>query len=197
LIDVQFPTDNEWDIPLLDLEMQATHLHLPVHIYGYRGQRKAHGGTWLFYTTDFYFQRVWRDPSVVTKIEPTALSEPNFSVFGQTARAAALYETFRKRWLGRYWQSIGVPLFVDLNVSDAHADLNMIGVPHGWRAFVTRGYADRLDKLRLDYQIAHRWANGSPLFVVYAGGKAVKALCQQEGWIYVEDLNKRHADPDL
>jgi hypothetical protein len=121
--------------------------------------------------------------------------EPNYSIYKDFPPAVAIYRTYQKRWLARYWQSQGVRVFVDLNVNPDYYDINFLGVPDGWRAFATRGYGDRLHYTELELQKAKEKAAGeSVLFLVYGGGKKVKAGCEAhavDGVVWVsEDMDK-------
>jgi hypothetical protein len=91
--------------------------------------------------------------------------------------------------MARYWQSKGVRIFVDLNVNRAFAEDNLVGVPAGWAAFATRGYAERIDDLRFEYGLAQGVAGkrDGVLFVVYGGGKTVKNFCMDNGLIHVPE----------
>lgn len=193
--DALWATDNDWGVPLLDTHWQADALDLPVVGWGSIARKTRMKGTWHFYTEDNRFEALWADPSPIVNTRCVNVIEPNFSVFDQMPRAVALWGTFRKRWLARWWQSFGIRVFVDLNVSEEHADLNWLGVPQGWRAYATRGYTDRLDATEREYAAACEHAGTDDvLFVVVGGGKAVKARCQERGWTWViETMDKRKA----
>jgi Domain of unknown function (DUF4417) len=98
----------------------------------------------------------------------------------------ALHQIYRKRWLARYWQQLGVRIVVDLNIAERHYDLALLGVPRGWSWYATRGYVDRLDNAIAEYELACEHADGKTVnFMVYGGGKAVRELCQERGWLWV------------
>lgn len=62
-------------------------------------------------------------------------------------------------------------------------------MPRGWRAFATRGYSDRLNKLAFEYSIAKDWAQGAtPLFIIYGGGNECRRFAQQTGCIYINPV---------
>ena len=191
--DALWATDNDWGVPLLDTNKQADAVDLPVRVWnGSGGRGKAKAGTWHFYTTDDRFNALWDDPSPVVNSGPVNIVEPNFSCWLDMPRAFGLFQIYRKRWLARYWQSKGIRVFVDLNVAPPFYDLNLLGVPHGWRAYATRGYTDRLDYIDQEHAQACERAGGSDvLFLVCGGGKAVKARCQERGWVWVaEDMDR-------
>ena len=107
-------------------------------------------------------------------------------------RAVAIWQMYRKRWLARWYQSVGITIFVDLNISERHADLRLMGVPAGWKAYATRAYSERLDATEREYQAAiERAGSESILFVVYGGGKKAEELSKQRGWIWYQDQQSK------
>jgi hypothetical protein len=187
--DALWPSDNPMGIPSLLLSMQADALDLPLVIWGSITRPKRMRGTWGFYTDDRRFEALWKNPSVLLQTECVTAIEPNFSVYSQTPPAVANWQIYRKRWMARYWQSKGVRVFVDLNVNRAFAEDNLVGVPAGWTAFATRGYAERIDDLCFEYGLAQGVAGkrDGVLFVVYGGGKMVKNFCMDNGLIHVSE----------
>ena len=187
--DCLFASDNEYDIPVLDINMQADYLDLPLVTWGSVKRRAKMPGTWCFYADDYRFSALWSDPTPVVNSGAIAAVEPNFSVNNQMPRALALYNTYRKRWLARYWQSQGLRIWVDLHTGPRHAQENLLGVPVGWKSYMTRGYADNLDWLDHDYEIAVQHAGTEDVnFVVFAGSNAVQEKCRENGWIWCASL---------
>ncbi len=181
-----WPTDNEWDIPRLDVNMQADVVDAPLSRWGRETRKARMRGTWHFYTDDARFERLWSRPQDLLNSACVTTVEPNFSVSSSTPRARALWQTFRKRTLGRLWQSRGVRLIVDLNVAPEYAEMNLLGVPKGWRAWATRGSGDT--DLQVEYDRAKQHSQVEPsLFLVYGGNRAARELCADRGWLYVAD----------
>jgi len=114
--DSLWPTDNEWGIPTLSIDRQADAFDLPIETWGAK-RRNLKVGTYHFYTEDKRFNTIWQKPDMVVAAGCVNAVEPNYSVYDQVPRAVALWATFRKRWLARYWQSRGIRIFVDLNVA--------------------------------------------------------------------------------
>lgn len=190
--DAVWPTDNDWGVPVLDINMQALAFDQPAAIWGASGRKARMNGTWLFYTEDYRYEALWRDPSPVLNTGAVSAVEPNFSVYRNMPAAVGLWQIYRKRWIARWWQSHGLRVWVDLNVASNHYGLNALGIPQGWRAFATRGYTDRLDETHQEYAQACKFAGEgvTPLFLVVGGGKAVKAECMRNGWLWVtEDMD--------
>ena len=187
--DCLFPTDNEYDIPTLDLSMQADYLDLPLVTWGSVKRRAKMPGTWAFYCDDYRFSALWTDPTPVVNSGAIACVEANFSVSNQMPTALAIYNTYRKRWLSRYWQSQGLRIWVDLHCGPRHAQNNLLGVPLGWKSYMTRAYSDALDWLDHDYEIAVQHAGTEDVnFVVFGGSTQAQAMCRERGWIWCASL---------
>lgn len=183
-----FPSDNEYGIPSLRLDRQAKTVAAPVIPWGAVARTTQMQGTWSLYVDDHRFSALLKNPSQLAPTGCTAAVEPNVTVYDQSTVAEAIWATFRKRRAARVWQDSGVDVFVDLNVPEIYRYWCMLGVPKGWRAFGTRGYARRLEDLESEYDYARSWAGGEPLFLVVGGGAPVAALCRQmQGAIWIPD----------
>jgi hypothetical protein len=192
--DAVWGTDNDYGIPLLDLSMQATYLEAPFAGWGTMPRKNRMTGTYHFYVEDYRFENVWKHPEQIAASMCAAVIEPNFSVYDDMPRAVAIWQIYRKRWIARWLQSVGIKLFVDMNISERHADLRLMGVPRGWKAYCTRSYFDRLDSTEREYReaLAHSESE-SILFVVYGGGKKAEELSKIHGWIWYPDQQTKDA----
>ena len=191
--DALWPSDNDFGIPLLDINMQALSIDQPCAVWGVAERTANMNGTWLFYTEDYRYEAIWTDPSGVVNTGCVNAAEPNFSCYSNMPPAVAMWQIYRKRWIARWWQSMGVRIIVDLNVAPTHYALNRLGIPAGWRTFATRGYSNRLDECHAEYQQACEIAGDgvTPLFVVYGGGQAVKDECKSKGWLWIPEAQDR------
>lgn len=192
--DARFATDNDWDVPVLDLALCADVIDMPILTWGANVSRAMvqHGSTVHFYTEDYRFEALWDNPAPLVNMGAITAVEPNWSVYDDTPRALAIWNTYRKRWMARWWQTRGVRIVVDLNVSVRHASVNLLGVPLGWHSFATRGYHERIDALEAEYEIARRYAGQrTPNFLVYGGGRRVKEVCQARAWLWVAEMRDR------
>lgn len=188
--DAVWPTDNDWGVPLLDINLQARALDLPFVPWGTGNypRKSKMPGTWHFYTEDYRFENLWADPAPVVLSRCINAVEPNFSCYDQMPPAVALWQIYRKRWIARWWQSFGIRVFADLNVAEPHYALNLLGVPKGWTAWATRGYTERMVLTDREYEMACEHAGTtSILFVVYGGGVQVKEMCQSRGWLWFDE----------
>lgn len=173
--DITWPSSNEFDIPDLLPHVQPIGPELPIAAWGSVNRKNSFHGTVHFYVDDYRFSAIWSNPDTLAEVGANGAIEPNFSVFDQSTFPVALWATYRKRWLARYWQEQGIPVWVDLNVSETHSELNLLGVPMGWTRYATRGYDSRIADLHREIGVARSHAAGAPFMVlVYGGGKAVR-----------------------
>lgn len=187
--DCLWPSNNDLEIPTLDINMQADRVAIPALAYG--EQKRTFdlmgNGTLHFYVDDYRFSgQLYEHPEKILKHNPGSIIEPNFSLFNEMPIAFGLQAIYKKRWIARELQARGIKVFVDLNVAQKWYQMNMLGVPMGWRAFATRGYSDRLNNLEFEYGIARTWAGDrDPLFVVYGGGRECREFCKRVGAVYI------------
>jgi hypothetical protein len=197
--DALWPSNDDWGIPLLDLALQADSVEFPVTLWGSQGQTRAMRGTWVFYANDSVFEPLWSNPGKVLTSGAPCLVEPNYSTHEQSPFAVELWGIYRRRWLARYWQSQGRRVFVDLNVHhrllEPHPAVSgnapaFLGVPRGWRAFASRAHGNRPEMLEAEHDAALTHSGeGSILFLVYGGGKRVKDMARERGWVWVPEQN--------
>jgi|SRR5262245_22774081 len=192
---VVWPSDNEYGIPALDPAMQAAEIAAPVLTWGNVPRTTPNAGTWVFYTQDYRYTALWTNPKPVAASGCRVAVEPNFSCYEDMPLAVGLWRIYQKRWLARLWQQQGIRTLVDLNVAPKFADLNLLGVPPGWRAYCTRGYLSRLDQTEREFERAcERAGTADLLFVVYGGSKKLRDLCWFRGWQWIGecmDVRKR------
>jgi hypothetical protein len=192
--DAVWGSDNEYGIPMLDLNKQATCLEAPFMAWGTQARKNRMTGTYHFYVSDDRFEALWRDPVDVANSACSGFVEVNFSVYDDMPKAVAIWQMYRKRWITRWLQSLDIPAIVDLNISHVHAGLRFVGVPKGWKSYATRAYSARLDETIAEYEAAVEHAGTSSiLFVVYGGGKSAEELCRERGWLWYQDQQSKDA----
>lgn len=185
--DALFPTDNDWDVPVLSLKMQADYLDAPVYQWGDTARKIVNRGTWHFYTTDSKFEALWKDPTGPLQSGAPTIIEPNFSTGPQFPKASGMCMIYRKRWLSRFWQENGKRIMVDIDVHEKLYDIALLGVPKEWRSFATRGYRGEESRLLKEFQLVTNYTKSDDLFfVVYGGGHGIESVCKENGWVWIE-----------
>ena len=185
-----YASNIEYDIPNLLLDYQPTSgLLLPFAGWGADTRAKKGISTYHFYVEDYRFANIWNNPIVVLESGCTEIVEPNLSLFDTTPIAYGLQQIYMKRWIARFWQECGAKVYADLNVSQKFYQYNRLGIPDGYNAFATRGYADRQEYLKMEIQIAREISGkNNPNMIVYGGGEKIKELCIQNNLLYVEQF---------
>jgi len=188
----RWPTDNEWDIPTLDLRAQPTCVEVPFESWGSKTRARKMAGTYHFYVDDYRFEALWKDPTPIVNAKCAAVVEPNYTVSLESPRSWVLWNVYRKRWLARYWQTFGIQVWVALNVPSEFAELTFLGIPHEWRAYMTRGYTERIAATENEYAVAcEHHGDDDIVFAVYGGGQAVREHCNERGWTWIPEERDR------
>lgn len=193
LDDVIYESNNEFEIPNLLLEQQAGKLIVPFAPWGADSRLRKGISTYHFYVDDYRFEAIWKDPIKVLNSGVKALVEPNLSLYDTTPIAYGLHQIYKKRWISRYFQECGIKVYADLNVSVKFAEYNKLGIPNGYDAFFTRGYAGKLEYLKNELQIAKDISGKEiPNLLVYGGGDEIRKFCIENSLVYVEQfMNNR------
>ncbi len=194
-----YPSDNEWEIPTLSLKFQATNVIDPVVKWGEISRMAKMSGTWHFYVEDAKFEpSIWKDPRGPLYSSAQAIVEVNYSAGPLIPIAWSIHLTYKKRWLARWWQSKGLKVFVDLNVAKKHDDINLLGVPYGWRAYATRGYNDLVERIQEKYALACTRAETDDIvYFVYGGGQKIQEYAVKKGWIWIPERMQVVSNPKL
>jgi hypothetical protein len=195
--DALFPTDNEYDIPLLDPRLQADFVDAPVIGWGAISRRSRMRGTWHFYVDDAKFSSMWGKPDMVTNTKAVSCAEANYTTTEQLPLAVGIYRIFQKRWLSRYWQERGLRIFADLYVAERYRKINQMGLPKGWASFATSARDFKLDLLRQHVEDAEIIADGNPLkMLVYGGGPKVHEYCGAHQLVHIPDARNEARKKD-
>jgi hypothetical protein len=187
--DCLYESNNEFEIPNLLLDRQAGKLLLPFAPWGADSRLRKDVSTYHFYVDDYRFEAIFKDPIKVLTSGVKALVEPNLSVYDTTPIAYGLQQIYKKRWISRYFQECGILVYVDLNVSVKFREYNKLGIPKGYNAFFTRGYADRVEYLKIELDVAREISGlQTPNMLVYGGGDEIRAFCTENSLVYIEQF---------
>lgn len=189
LNDCLYESNNEFEIPNLLLDKQAGKILLPFAPWGADSRLRKDVATYHFYVDDYRFEAIWKDPIKVLTSGVKALVEPNLSVYDTTPVAYGLQQIYKKRWISRYFQECGILVYADLNVSVKFKEYNKLGIPKGYNAFFTRGYADRVEYLKIELEVAREISGKqTPNLLVYGGGDEIRKFCTENSLVYIEQF---------
>lgn len=107
---VLWPRFGRWGIPMLDpVDFEPTCL-AAWHDPGGRATAADTGGALHFFLDDYRFERVWTRPTaVLERLESVgAALTPDFSLWRDTPLAVQLWQIYRSRWCGAWWQYNGI-----------------------------------------------------------------------------------------
>ena len=197
LADRIYDSDNEYDIPTLRTDRQPdSGLLLPFSAWGADTRLKKGIKTYHFYVEDYRFTNIWNDPVKPLQSGCEEFVEPNLSLFDTTPVAYGLQLIYMKRWIARFWQECGAKVYADLNVARKFYGYNCLGIPQGYNAFATRGYANREEYLKQEIDIARQISGlDKPNMIVYGGGERIRELCLQHNVLYVEQFMANRVKP--
>ncbi|AEK07132.1 hypothetical protein JOEDIRT_111 [Mycobacterium phage JoeDirt] len=80
------------------------------HMPRQRERAARENGALHFFLDDYRFENAFSSPERVVGrvLKVGGALEPNFSLYYDMPRAAKVWNTYRTRWCGAYWQSLGV-----------------------------------------------------------------------------------------
>ena len=87
-----------------------------------------------FYLDDYQFERVWNSPEkyVSTLSKFDYVFTPDFSLYLDMPKPLQIYNIYRSRLLGAYWQSEGIKVIPTISWSDANSfDFAFDGISKG------------------------------------------------------------------
>lgn len=104
-----FPSSGNYDIPdLSPTNFTPTNL-AAWNMHRHRDYAAISGGAIHFFLDDYRFETAWSSPE---RLLPRVLAvgaslTPDFSLWRDMPRAAQIWNVYRSRWCGAYWQSEG------------------------------------------------------------------------------------------
>jgi hypothetical protein len=115
-----YPSDNDYGIPLM-FKQEFVPSDLIMYGSDIRRPKKANADkTVHFFLDDYKFEPLWNQPNKtlgIIQTMGTALS-PDFSLFTDYPIAIQIWNTYRNRWLARFWQDNGVQVIPTVVWSD-------------------------------------------------------------------------------
>ncbi|MCL2676262.1 MAG: DUF4417 domain-containing protein [Streptococcaceae bacterium] len=123
--------DNDFEIPSIEKSLKV-----PKELLGFnyaKSRKDYHKGV-HFYLDDYQFERVWANPEKYIKLlkKFDCVFSPDFSLYVDMPLALQIYNIYRSRCLGAYWQSEGINVIPTLSWSDERSfSFCFEGIPEG------------------------------------------------------------------
>ena len=117
----QYEANNKYGIP----ELEPIHIDnlkdIPIQGFNFALKEKHPENIGVhFFLHDYQFERVWKYPDRyidVLKKFAFVLS-PDFSPYADMPNALQIYNTYRNRWCGKYWQEHGIKVIPTFNMGN-------------------------------------------------------------------------------
>lgn len=107
------------DIPILSKSD-----HIPQTLIKWKSKSKRYNDKTLhFFIEDRKFNAIWNNPKIynraIAKYE--AVITPDFSLYLNTPEPQQIWNVYRNRWLGAYWQQKGLTVIPSVSWSNANS----------------------------------------------------------------------------
>jgi hypothetical protein len=119
-----FPSSNRYGIPDL---LHTAAGHLPSWLAPYRTRIRANeppeDGAIHFFLQDYRFETVWNRPvKALEALSPySTLLSPDFSLYRDWPLMMQMWNVYRNRWCGRFWQAQGFTVIPTVSWSTAES----------------------------------------------------------------------------
>lgn len=129
----QFDSDNKYGIP----NMLRTDVGNPstIRLQGFNfctKEKHPEGKTCHFFLHDYRFECVWRYPDRYTEMlkKFDYVLSPDFSPYSDMPKCLQVYNVYRNRWCGRYWQEHGINVIPTVTWSNTESlEFALCGIP--------------------------------------------------------------------
>lgn len=128
-----FYSDNEFGIPTIDKDLFVPEWVIPAK-QRIQSDRDVSNGAIHFFVDDYHFETMWNRTNQTLSIMQRIgrAFSPDFSIYTEYPVAAQIWNTYRNRWLGRYWQMNGISVIPTITWGDERSyDFCYLGVPKG------------------------------------------------------------------
>ena len=136
----EFPSVGKYSIPLIQKQnIDPKKIDVMGYVRAKVGDTENTHKTLHFVTHDWNFETVWAKPDAsMEKLgQYYALCSPDFSIYWDMPLALQINNTFRNRWCGAYWQSLGAKVIPTIAWGDEKTwEFCFDGVEQGSVVFV-------------------------------------------------------------
>lgn len=128
-----FPSGNKYGIPTL-----ANDAYTPLNLIGWGSRpmllavESESNSAIHFFLDDYRFESLWRDPerNVDALLKIGLVLSPDFSLWRDMPLAMQIWQVYRNRWIGCYWQTRGIKVIPTVSWSEPY-DFCYFGIPAG------------------------------------------------------------------
>ena len=117
----QYEANNKYGIP----ELEPVHIDnlkdIPIQGFNFALKEKHPENIGVhFFLHDYQFERVWKYPDRYIDIlkKFAFVLSPDFSPYADMPNALQIYNTYRNRWCGKYWQEHGIKVIPTFNIGN-------------------------------------------------------------------------------
>lgn len=131
LIIARFEGENLWSIPDMLPFVQSIE---DIQIVGFRDKWEPEKGVHCF-TDDYRMNAAWLQPEkTMRKVKESGIpfiTSPDFSCWADDPVALQIYNIYKSRWVGRYWQENGINVIPSVTWSTPSSyAFSFAGLPH-------------------------------------------------------------------
>lgn len=117
----QYEANNKYGIPELEPVYIDNLKDIPIQGFNFALKEKHPENIGVhFFLHDYQFERVWKYPDrYVDVLKKFAfVLSPDFSPYADMPNALQIYNTYRNRWCGKYWQEHGIKVIPTFNMGN-------------------------------------------------------------------------------
>lgn len=113
LVDHEALTNDFWQMPIIKKQFYVPEKFIG---FNYAKTSKDKNCGVHFYIDDYQFERIWADPDKYFNIlsEYECIISPDFSLYCDMPMPMKIWNTYRNRWIGSYYQSRGLKVIPNI-----------------------------------------------------------------------------------
>lgn len=129
LVDIKNSSNNFWQMPIIKNDN-----YIPNELIGfnYAKSSKEHNAGIHFYLDDYQFERLWNKPEdyIDTLKQYECILSPDFSLYMDMPMPMKIWNTYRSRQIGQYYQKQGIKVIPTLSWAEKDTfDFCFEGIP--------------------------------------------------------------------
>lgn len=131
LVDIENSTNDFWQMPIINNDN-----FIPSDLIGFNYAKSSNNKqTGIhFYLDDYQFERLWNNPSEYVDIlsEYECILSPDFSLYLDMPMPMKIWNVYRSRQIGQYYQSMGIKVIPTLSWAEKETfEFAFKGIPKG------------------------------------------------------------------